>query len=90
MILSAGGVLRVSSTDLKSGAHTPAKSSESAAAPPRRKRSDAPPPGREQVLEALKAAGGRVGGTDGAAARLGMKRTTLIAHLNRLGIDPRL
>jgi PAS domain S-box-containing protein len=90
VILSSGGVLRVSSTDLKSGAHTPGKSSESSGVPPKRKRSDAPPPGREQVLEALKAAGGRVGGADGAAARLRMKRTTLIAHLNRLGIHPRM
>ena len=89
VILSAGGVLRVSSTDLKSGAHTPGKSGERGGAAPRRKRSDAPPPDRDRVLEALKATGGRVGGADGAAARLGMKRTTLIAHLKRLGIDPR-
>jgi formate hydrogenlyase transcriptional activator len=89
VILSTGGVLRVSSTDLKSGAHTPRKSSESGGTAPGRKRSDAPPPGRDRVLEALKATGGRVGGVDGAAARLGMKRTTLIAHLKRLGINPR-
>jgi hypothetical protein len=29
-----------------------------------------------------------VGGPDGAAAHLGMKRTTLIAHMKRLGINP--
>lgn len=37
----------------------------------------------------LKATGGRVGGAGGAAARLGLKRTTLIAHMKRLGINPR-
>jgi PAS domain S-box-containing protein len=89
VILSTGGVLRVSSTDLKSGAHTPGKSGESGTAASRRKRNDTPPPDRDRVLEALKATDGRVGGADGAAARLGMKRTTLIAHLKRLSIDPR-
>jgi PAS domain S-box-containing protein len=88
VILSAGGVLRVSSTDLKSGVHTPGKSGESGSVASRRKRSDAPPPSRDRVLEALKATGGRVGGPDGAAAHLGMKRTTLIAHMKRLGINP--
>jgi formate hydrogenlyase transcriptional activator len=43
----------------------------------------------EQVLRTLKEANGRVGGSDGAAARLGLKRTTLISHMKRLGISPR-
>ena len=42
---------------------------------------------RDRVLEALREAGGRVGGVAGAAARLGMKRTTLIAYMKRLSID---
>ena len=46
-------------------------------------------PDRDHVTEALQATGGRVGGPDGAAARLGLKRTTLIAHMKRLGINPR-
>jgi transcriptional regulator with GAF, ATPase, and Fis domain len=43
---------------------------------------------RDQIIHALKEAGGRVGGRDGAAARLGLKRTTFITRMNKLGIDP--
>jgi len=39
------------------------------------------------ILQALQAAGWVVGGTDGAAARLGLKRTTLLAKMKRLGIS---
>jgi formate hydrogenlyase transcriptional activator len=31
---------------------------------------------------------GQIGGDDGAAARLGLKRTTLNSKLLKLGIDP--
>jgi PAS domain S-box-containing protein len=89
VILSSGGVLRVSPTDLKKGAGASGRSGGAAIAPVKRSRSDAPRPERNQVLEALQATGGRIGGADGAAARLGMKRTTLIAHLKRLGINSR-
>jgi len=41
---------------------------------------------RDQVVRALKEAEGRVGGPDGAAARLGLKRTTLITRMKKLGI----
>jgi transcriptional regulator with GAF, ATPase, and Fis domain len=41
---------------------------------------------RVLILEALRAAGGMVGGTYGAAARLGLKRTSLISRMKRLGI----
>jgi len=44
---------------------------------------------REHILKALRAAGGKVGGEGGAAARLGMKRTTLQSRMAKLGIDPR-
>src|SRR5713226_172866 len=40
------------------------------------------------VIHALQDAGGRVGGRDGAAARLGLKRTTFITRMKKLGIDP--
>jgi formate hydrogenlyase transcriptional activator len=46
-------------------------------------------PEREQIVAALRESKGRVGGEDGAAARLGLKRTTLIAHMKRLGINSR-
>ena len=44
---------------------------------------------RDQILQVLKASRGRVGGLDGAAARLGLKRTTLISRMKKLEIDPR-
>jgi len=44
---------------------------------------------REEIMRILKEAGGQVGGADGAAARMGIKRTTLISRIKRLGIDPR-
>jgi len=40
------------------------------------------------MVQALQEAGGRVGGRDGAAARLGLKRTTFITRMKKLGIDP--
>jgi formate hydrogenlyase transcriptional activator len=43
---------------------------------------------RNQVVHALQEAGGRVGGRDGAAARLGLKRTTFITRMKKLGIHP--
>jgi len=42
---------------------------------------------RDQMMRALKEAEGRVGGPDGAAARLGLKRTTFITRMKKLGID---
>jgi formate hydrogenlyase transcriptional activator len=44
---------------------------------------------REEIVRALTESKGRVGGTDGAAARMGINRTTLIARMKKLGIDPR-
>ena len=41
---------------------------------------------REQVLRALVESAGKVGGTRGAAARLGMPRTTLQARMKKLNI----
>ncbi len=41
---------------------------------------------REQVLRALVESGGKVGGTRGAAARLGVPRTTLQARMKKLNI----
>jgi formate hydrogenlyase transcriptional activator len=42
---------------------------------------------REAIQRALHDAGGKVGGENGAAAKLGMKRTTLQAKMRKLGID---
>ena len=41
---------------------------------------------RDQIVQALAACRGRVGGTDGAAARLGMNRTTLLSRMKKLSI----
>ena len=45
---------------------------------------------REEITQALTASRGRVGGTDGAAIRLGISRTTLIYRMRRLGIYAKL
>jgi formate hydrogenlyase transcriptional activator len=44
---------------------------------------------REEIEVALIETKGRVGGPAGAATRLRVKRTTLIARMKKLGIDPR-
>ena len=44
---------------------------------------------REEIMQALTLSKGRVGGSDGAATRLGINRTTLLARIKKLGIDPR-
>jgi formate hydrogenlyase transcriptional activator len=44
---------------------------------------------RALILHALQEAGGVIGGPAGAAARLGLKRTTLIAKMKKLGIVER-
>jgi formate hydrogenlyase transcriptional activator len=79
VILTRGSVLNVPLSELKESAqsaiHAQAHSS------PESEESD-------QILRALKETGGRVGGPAGAAARLGLKRTTLISRMQKLGITP--
>jgi formate hydrogenlyase transcriptional activator len=43
---------------------------------------------REELVRVLTETRGRVGGADGAAARMGINRTTLYARLRKFGIDP--
>jgi formate hydrogenlyase transcriptional activator len=43
---------------------------------------------RSHILHTLEQTEGVVGGRDGAAARLGLPRTTLIAKMKRLGVSP--
>lgn len=45
---------------------------------------------REEIIQTLTACKGRVGGTDGAAIRLGISRTTLIYRMRKLGIYAKL
>jgi PAS domain S-box-containing protein len=44
---------------------------------------------REHILRVLQQSGGRLAGVNGAAARLGLARTTLQSKLKQLGIDHR-
>lgn len=44
---------------------------------------------QDRIVRILKETKGRVGGPSGAAARLGLKRTTLITRMKKMGIDPR-
>jgi transcriptional regulator with GAF, ATPase, and Fis domain len=41
------------------------------------------------IVRVLRDTNGRVGGPDGAAARMGLKRTTLITRMKKLGIEAR-
>jgi transcriptional regulator with GAF, ATPase, and Fis domain len=45
---------------------------------------------REEIIQALTACKGRIGGTDGAAIRLGINRTTLMYRMTKLGIYAKL
>ena len=44
---------------------------------------------RGEIMRILKETKGRVAGPQGAAARLGVKRTTLISRMKKLGVDAR-
>jgi formate hydrogenlyase transcriptional activator len=44
---------------------------------------------REEIVRTLTECKGRVGGAEGAAARMGVNRTTLLSRMKKFGIDPR-
>src|SRR6185295_18877347 len=44
---------------------------------------------RDEIVRALTECKGRVGGDDGAAARLGLNRTTLLSRMKKFGINPK-
>jgi transcriptional regulator with GAF, ATPase, and Fis domain len=44
---------------------------------------------RELILSALRETNGVVAGDKGAAAKLGIQRSTLLSRMQRLGISPR-
>jgi PAS domain S-box-containing protein len=89
VILSNRGVLNIPASDLKKGAGAAKESGGSKADTKKHAKRAIVFPDREQIVQVLKETGGRIGGEDGAAQRLGLKRTTLIAHLKRLGINAR-
>jgi formate hydrogenlyase transcriptional activator len=78
VILSPGPALQVPVRELKRGGAGAGEVQTLAAAE------------REAILRALRDANGKVGGPNGAAAKLGMKRTTLQARMRKLKIDPKV
>jgi len=44
---------------------------------------------RHAIVRTLSETKGRVGGDDGAAARLGLNRTTLLSRMKKFGIHPK-
>jgi formate hydrogenlyase transcriptional activator len=77
VILTQGSVLQVAMPEAAAVVQTPAVRGVGLA----------PGAEREMILRALKESGGRVGGAQGAAARLGLKRTTLQSRMKKLGIS---
>ena len=74
VILTRGSVLQFPIDELKNGSsHAPSIA--------RLELSE-----RDEIVRILNEVNGRVGGPDGAAARLGLKRTTLISRMKKLGI----
>jgi formate hydrogenlyase transcriptional activator len=76
VILTHGSALQVPIGELTNGRNAPAAGTREAGE-------------RDHILRILKLANGRVAGPEGAAARMGLKRTTLISRMKKLGIDPR-
>jgi formate hydrogenlyase transcriptional activator len=79
VILSPGPSLQVPPGDLQ-----PTATQDAAPAPTAVTLADAE---REHILGAIREAGGVLGGPKGAAARLGMKRSTLYKKMKKLGIS---
>jgi formate hydrogenlyase transcriptional activator len=75
VILTRGGVLNVSTSQLRSADVRPAKSIGTLETVE-----------REHILTALEESGWVIGGPKGAATRLGLKRTTLQSRMEKLGI----
>jgi formate hydrogenlyase transcriptional activator len=79
VILSRGETLQVAMPEIGE------RSAPGASASPIPKHSRATE--RQAIIKALEEARGQVGGPDGAAARLGMKRTTLQSRMRKLNIE---
>ena len=77
VIITSGSTLQAPVRELKRGVAGSGEAKTLAAAE------------RDAIAQALRESGGRVGGDRGAAARLGMKRTTLQAKMRKLGIEPK-
>ena len=82
VILTRGSALHVPLAELRNGADAPV----SAVSAPLTTLEEAE---REHILRALRECNWVVGGPSGAAARLGLKRTTLQSRMVKLGIGGR-
>ncbi|HEV8392633.1 MAG TPA: sigma 54-interacting transcriptional regulator [Vicinamibacterales bacterium] len=89
VILSSGASLQVPASAFQGGAPLPRPAPAGAGAPA----ATAAPESayhegeREMILKALRDTRGIIAGPDGAAARLGLKRTTLHSKMRKLGIE---
>ena len=79
VILTRGNTLQIAMPDF---GETSGSTMLSAGAP-----KASPAAERQAIIKALEDAKGQVGGPDGAAARLGMKRTTLQSRMRKLNIE---
>jgi formate hydrogenlyase transcriptional activator len=78
VILSRGTTLEIPRSDLRQGAEAPAGDSTS---PMTLEEAE-----RDHIRRTLEQVNWMVGGPNGAAAKLGMKRTTLQSKMKKLGI----
>ena len=79
LVLATDSVLRPALTELKEMTKQPSPATTHTLAEAE----------REHILVVLKQTDWRIGGQDGAAARLGLPRTTLFYRMRRLGIETR-
>ena len=95
VILTKGPVLNISSGDLRSASSSPVSLPQAPVAVNHQSVPSADPPNmralledaeRKQILAALEQANWTVAGPNGAASRLGMKRSTLQSRMQKLGI----
>jgi formate hydrogenlyase transcriptional activator len=87
VILSKGSVLKVATDDLKPRMAAAAESArDGAAQSDRNMRGVLEDTERKQILSALEHTNWIVAGPNGAAARLGMKRSTLQSRMQKLGV----
>jgi formate hydrogenlyase transcriptional activator len=88
VITSTGPVLKVDAADLKiSKPSSPAEKSSAQGSTNGRLRDTLEETERQQILKALKQSNWVVAGPKGAAAKLGMKRSTLQLRMSKLGIS---
>ena len=88
VIISKGPVLNVALAELERAVTSRTRQPEAKASQPEQDNLDAflDQTERTQILRALEASNGVIGGPSGAAARLGIKRSTLQLWMQRLGI----